>query len=202
MQHIDDITPQTQNRSDVANKSVKRIYRYNKLLSDKLGFYRRAFYSLLTIVLVVMSGFFVAYLVRYHDLHSVPDPIPISVRDKVKFPLYFPNPSRLPASYKLNTASFTDSAQAVVYSLTYRNQTMVFSVQNNPGVSAINNFYSSSLALHTTMSTPVGNATIGAIGSQSIVSLPTSRSWILITGPSNFSQQQYAPVLSAMTEAY
>jgi hypothetical protein len=130
------------------------------------------------------------------------DPVPLRLRQAVNFSVYYPAPSKLPVGYRLDTSSFTGSAQAIVYVVRYSNQKLTFTVQQKPSESDIQDFYHTHLPLHTTVSTRLGEAAIGAIGSQTVVSLPTkSSAWLLVTGPPNVDKGELTQILESLIPA-
>lgn len=155
----------------------------------------------LLLILIGVGVFF------YHSSKKHPtviDPVPLSIRQTAKFPIYYPDQSKLPADYHLDTASFTASKLVVVYKVNYDNgkQKLVFSVEQKPSSSDIQDFYKTHLPLSSTIDTPIGTATIGAIGQRTVVSLPTtSNAWLLITGPPKIDAAQLKQVLLSLTAA-
>jgi hypothetical protein len=174
-------------------------------IKQTLRTYRQALYTLMTILAIVVIGlsmsFLYNHLVRRQSAKF--DPVPLAIRSSVNFTVYYPDPGKLPAGYTLNTQSFSGSGVAVVYNVDYSgNQKLVFSVQEKPSSTAIQTFYANHLPLHTNVSTSVGTAAVGAIGSQAVVSLPTNGdAWIIVTTPSNINQSQLRQVLQAITKA-
>jgi len=171
-------------------------------LSQTLRFFKRTVLGLIGITLLALL-IFAAIFSYHHIFNRTPvgfNPVPLAIRRSVRFPVYYPNPAQLPAGYRLDTASFTSSSLVVVYDVDYgHGQKLAFSVQQKPSRTAIQAFYANHLPLHTTISTAAGTATIGAIGSQTIASLPTnSQTWLIIAGPLNINQQQLSQVLHSI----
>lgn len=129
------------------------------------------------------------------------NPIPARYRTAVDFPVYYPAAGKLPSGYKLNAASFSSpAANVIVYAIDYGDQHVAVSQQDKPASSDLQSFADGRIPLHTTQSTPVGQAMIGAIGNQSIVSLPTnSKTWIIVTAPYSINQSQLKQLLDSFT---
>jgi hypothetical protein len=141
----------------------------------------------------------------YHHLHhkaTPPSPVPLSIRRGVNFSVYYPDPAKLPAGCSLNTASFSSGNQAVIYDvLCSSNKKIVFSVQQKPTATALQGFYKNHLPLHNDVKTNVGTAAIGAIGPQTVVSLPTNgNAWLIITTALPTNQTNLKQVLQTITK--
>ena len=148
------------------------------------------------ILLILSAGAASGWIFTHRDK----SPVPKSVQSAVSFPIYYPDQKKLPNGYTLDTGSFSAGQDnAVIYKIHYGdNKTIAVTVQVKPPSSALQNFYSTRIPLHTTVNTSVGTATVGAIGTQTIVSLPTNgNSWLLITAPGNIDQSQLKQVLQA-----
>src|SRR5882724_6239465 len=64
------------------------------------------------LLILIISGIGILTFVTVPGLHSQkqaakPNPVPVSIQHKVNFPVYYPVQSKLPASYTLNTSSFS-----------------------------------------------------------------------------------------------
>lgn len=155
------------------------------------------FIALALIVLGAISS-------RYY-MQRTKSPIPSNITKTVNFPLYYPNQKKLPVGYKLDTNSFqTPSQNVVVYSVIYSSQKkLVFSLQQKPSTDELASFNKQYLPIHRQVLTQVGTATEGAIGQQTVVSLPadTDNTWIIITGPSDiYGTANLTQVLRALTK--
>ncbi len=131
------------------------------------------------------------------------DPVPGDVKHAVAFPVYYPQQSKLPAGYTLDTKSFTASDQAVIYAINYGSgQKITVSVQKRPSDNNLANFYKHSIPIHSDVLTMIGKAAVGAVGEQTMVSLPTNdRSWLIITGPATIDRDQLTQVLQSIVKA-
>jgi hypothetical protein len=128
-------------------------------------------------------------------------PVPLSIRRNANFSIYYPDQAKLPAGYTLNTGSFKFADNtAVIYTVSYgANKKLTFSVQKKPADTIIQKFATGYIPLHTNVTTPTGTALVGAIGMQTVVSLPTKgNAWIIITGPSDTDQTRLTQVLRSI----
>jgi hypothetical protein len=164
--------------------------------------------SLALALLVVAGGITGAWMHWHHTAAQTTantSPVPKSVAQAVNFPVYYPDPQKLPAGYTLNTNSFTSPVKnGVTYSVSYDNgKKIVFSIQVKPTDSELQTFNSSYIPLRIDYQTPIGQAEIGAYNNhgdtQTLVSLPTkTNSWIIITAPYNIDQGNLKKVLSSL----
>lgn len=157
--------------------------------------------------------FFVIFLILIIALGSLggwwfwlrgTSPVPKSLRQSVSFAIYYPEQKKLPAGYSLDTKSFSSPQRnVIIYRVNHGGDKLVFSVQPKPSDSEIQKFNSSYIPLRNAFSTPIGQAQIGAFGGsksiQTLASLPTySGPWIIVTAPSNISQDQLKQILLSL----
>jgi hypothetical protein len=138
-------------------------------------------------------------------LHRSTSPVPGDVQRAVRFPVYYPDPKRLPAGYALDVHSFKAPVKdGVTYVVRYgTGKNIVFSVQSKPSDSDLQSFNASYIPLRNDYRTMVGQAEIGAYLSngrlQTLVSLPTdSNAWLIITAPPDINHDQLQQVLQAL----
>lgn len=129
--------------------------------------------------------------------------VPQVILKNAPFSVYYTDPAKLPVGFQLDQKSFTGSSQTVVFVVhDAKNQRYVFTNQARPSDDDLQTFYSLHLPLSTKIQVPLGTATIGAITTeQTIVSLPTKGSWLLMTGPPSFDQKQLQQLLTSLTLA-
>jgi hypothetical protein len=158
-------------------------------------------FKLIVVGLIVIAALLLGLYLITHPSSKVISPIPFRISQSVDFPVYYPINQKLPAGYSLQTNSISSNNQAVLYAVSGpHGQNLSFSVQRKPAASSIQNFYTQHLPLHTTLNTAVGLATIGAIGSQAIVSLPTTgNAWVIITAPANINQPILDQIIKSLT---
>jgi hypothetical protein len=149
-------------------------------------------------LLAISAG---AGFLMFHN-SAAASPVPDSYKTAVDYPIYYPDPSKLPAGYKLNPNSFSHPTQTVIiYSLSNpRGQKLEVSLQEKPADSDLQAFDDHRIPLHTIVNTPIGDATVGAIGNQTVASLPTNtKAWILVTAPQNINKDVFSHVLASFT---
>jgi hypothetical protein len=132
-------------------------------------------------------------------------PVPKTLAQSVNFPIYYPDPKKLPAGYVLDSASFAKPvSQGIKYSVNYdKDQKMVFSLQPKPPAADLQNFNTNYIPLRIDYPTAVGQAEIGAYNNhgktESLISLPTkTNTWIIITAPYNIDQAKLKQVISSL----
>lgn len=133
--------------------------------------------------------------------------VPADIAAKVSFPVYYPDPKKLPAGYTLDRSSFGSPVKnGVNYKVSYGNgKSLVFSIQMKPSDSQLQTFNSSYIPLRIDYQTSAGQAEIGAYNNhgtiETLVSLPTpTNAWIIITGPQDTDQTNLKQVLKALRQ--
>ena len=133
------------------------------------------------------------------------NPVPAGIRASVGFRIYYPASRNLPAGYTLDSRSFRQpEAGVVVFQLNNgQGQHLIFSEEAKPSGDVVGKFESASIPIHTELTTSVGKAKIGAIGTgknlQSVVSLPTENGpWIIITAPAGINFNDLKQVLNSI----
>jgi hypothetical protein len=125
--------------------------------------------------------------------------VPPAIQESVPFTIYYPSQAKLPAGYSLDQGSFSSGGGAVEFTVTDSTSRLTFTEQTKPSSQDLQTFVSSRLPLHNTLDTPNGTATIGAIGNNSFVSLPTpTNTWVLVSGPYAISQSDLSTVLKSL----
>ena len=131
-------------------------------------------------------------------------PVPRKIQQQVNFPIYYSVQNKLPSGYNLDLNSFTvPQNNVVLYTVRYgSNKELKFTLQDKPSTSELANFTKKYIPINRQVLTLSGTATEGAIGQQTVVSLPTNDDvWILITGPSNsYGTDALAQVLKSITK--
>jgi hypothetical protein len=132
-------------------------------------------------------------------------PVPLAIAQSVNFPIYYPDPQKLPTGYSLNSSSFKYvPGQGIVYYVNYDNgKRLVFTLQKKPSNDELATFNKKYIPIHREVLTSLGTATIGGISGQTIVSLPTDNlTWIIITGPANiYATDKLTQVVESLKKA-
>lgn len=153
-------------------------------------------------VLIICLALFLLKRPTGSSKNTAYNPIPISIRRSVVFDIYYPRQEKLPQGYYFDTGSIRVSSSAVIYIVNHESSQLIFSLQSKPPDLYIQRFYSSNMPLHNNESTYIGIAAIGAIRSQTIVSIPTyGNTWILITAPQDVNQTDLKAVLYSLTSS-
>ena len=145
--------------------------------------------GIVILLLAIGTGLFL------HLRHS--DPIPAAIRQSLKFSL--PHPTKLPDGYSLDRQSF--SAKNNVLTFTVSNtakQRIAFSIQARPQTFDFTAFYSKGLSGTFNFTTPTGEAAIGTANNQTIGSLLTTDSWVLVTSNRQIQNQELQVILKNM----
>lgn len=164
-----------------------------KILSVKL-----LVISGIVLIILGIGGF--SILLSRQPANTLPLPVSSQIANKLSFNIYYPNQKLLPEGYFLDKSSFTVTNQVLIFSVSNSyNQQLIFSDQAKPSNSIIEEFYTRNIPLNTTLSTDIGLATIGAINTRTIVSIPTdTNTWIIVTAPGNISQENLIQVLRSI----
>ncbi|HET7320232.1 MAG TPA: hypothetical protein VFI84_01435 [Candidatus Saccharimonadales bacterium] len=128
-------------------------------------------------------------------------PVPKTVAQSVKFPVYYPDPKKLPKGYILDTDSFANPLnQGVQYAVGYDGgKKIVFTVQTKPSDNDLQAFNNSYIPLRIDYKTPLGQAEIGAYQLQTLVSVPINNGpWVIITAPGDINPADLKQILLAL----
>lgn len=137
-------------------------------------------------------------------------PIPKSILSSVSFPVYYPDPGRIPAGYSLDSKHIERINPGVVILFISRGaeaQYVVISEEANPGSPVINHFLADNIPLHSNLSTPLGTAAIGAYNDgreeRTVISLPVINGgpWIIATAPGNANLAQFSKIVEVLIKS-
>lgn len=149
----------------------------------------------LTVVAILVGGGWLGY-----QHFRVSSPVPANVRSSVPFPVYYPDAKKLPAGFTFDPTAITATNQVIVYTIKYTTgKQLAITEQVKPTDDQLKDFATKQLPLNTTVAIPAGTATIGAIGMQTVISLPThDNTWLLITGPSSIKPAELKQFLQSL----
>lgn len=163
----------------------------------------RKYWAVAALVILILA--ISLFILLKSGLERGRSPIPQSISNSVSFPVYYPDPKKLPTGYVLSPESFrVPQKDVVLYSVNYgKDKKLVFSVQPKPSDTYINNFHANYIPLHSDFQTSIGKAEIGAYNNtgnlQTLVSMPADdRIWIVITAPADIDQNQLKQVLRSI----
>lgn len=170
------------------HKSKPKLHRTHK--------FRWLVVTVLVLIILGAVGFY--YYIRGNSV-TLPYPISKQAAQALGFDIYYPNQKLLPPGYTLDKNSFYTTSQTILYTVNDGKTRLVFSDQAKPSAAQIQEFYTKNLPLNTSLSTNVGTATIGAINTQTIISLPTNtNAWLIITAPGNINQQSLNQIIKSI----
>lgn len=124
--------------------------------------------------------------------------MPSEVSKHVDFPIYYPDPARLPKSYILDRTSFSATDNAVIYAVRQGDKTLTFSVQARPSDEDLDTFYANQLPLRDEVPTPIGDGAIGGVMGQTFVSIRAEKAWVIVTAQADINQTDLKAILKSM----
>jgi hypothetical protein len=138
-------------------------------------------------------------------LSASDSPAPDSIQADSGSGVYYPNAAKLPAGYTFDSSSINQAADGVTI-LTVKggsDKSVSISQQAQPDSDVIENFIKTYIPLHTTISTSLGQAEMGASGQSSnlktVVSLPVKDGpWLIITAPADISQPELKQIIESL----
>lgn len=146
-------------------------------------------------LIVVMAGATV-----FFARDSQHDPIPASIKQKAGFTLYYPK--SLPAGFHFDEASYDPSTKVVTYDYaTNGGNKLYFSLQPKPSSFNFDNFNKKQLSGAHQTSTPIGTATIGILQQETVSSVVTDKTWIIISAGEKINLDQLEQVSKSLTPA-
>jgi hypothetical protein len=155
-------------------------------------------WRLLVIGFVVVCALVGAFLIFNQHLHS--DPLPKSVKEQAHFPLYYP--TKVPPKFRFDSAAYDASANVVTYDYsTPDGGKIFFSLQPKPSNFNFDDFRKKQLSGAHQVSIPLGTATIGVLQGQTVSSVVTDKTWILIGSGEKVSIDQLEKVSQSLAKA-
>lgn len=132
-------------------------------------------------------------------------PVPASIRSGAGFPVYYPQQSKLPPGYTLDTGSFRRaSGGVIVYSINSSDdQNLSVTEEAQPPSNIIDTFIKNYIPLHSSLTTGLGQAQIGAYGQKpnfhAVASLPINQGpWLIITAPPDIKQSVLKQIVESL----
>lgn len=126
------------------------------------------------------------------------DPLPADVKQEANFTLYYPR--KLPAGLHFDKAIYDSSTRVVTYDYaTDIGNKLYFSLQPKPEGFNFDDFNKKQLSGAHQTSTPVGVATIGILQQETVSSVVTDKTWILISAGEKISLDQLEQVSKSLT---
>lgn len=164
---------------------------------DGLNKSQKSFKRLSLSLFILLSSIVVATLFIGISSHiSLSNPIPNDISSQVDFPLYYP--TELPSGFSLDKSSFRVSKKIVTYIINYDNdKTLIVNVQDKPANFDFESFQSKGKKLDSSL----GDAYVGALGNQTVASIVTTKSWLLIGIPSPIDTASLVVILQHLRVA-
>lgn len=157
---------------------------YRRYLTKKPG-------KIMLAVLVVMVG---AYLWKNSHRQTFFDTQVLGI---VSFPLYYP--SQLPADYQPTPDSMRTTSNLLTFSVALVNgEKLAFSEQPRPQNFNFDNFNTQQVASPSKIDTPIGSGIIGTFSGAKIASIPTGKTWIIITAPYGIADAQLRQIAQGL----
>lgn len=108
-----------------------------------------------------------------------PNPFPAQIRQNAEISLLYP--TKLPAGYQADKASFSLENNILIYSIADGGKKMVVTLQKTPTNFDFDSFYKQQLTGTQQFQTQYGQATIGKNNGHYLGSLPAGDTWLLIS---------------------
>lgn len=126
------------------------------------------------------------------------DPLPADIKQEAGFRLYYPE--QVPAGFHFDEAKYDSSAKVVTYDYTNTDGNKIyFSLQPKPANFNFNDFNKKQLSGAHQIDTPSGTATIGILQQETVSSVVTDKSWVLISAGEKVSLDQLEQVSKSLT---
>ena len=133
------------------------------------------------VIIVVILGLFLHG--RSHD------PLPAAIKKEANFTLYYPK--QLPPGFHFDEAKYDPSTKVVTYDYTNSaGNKIYFSLQPKPANFNFDAFNKKQLSGAHQIDTPVGTATIGILEQETVSSVVTDKTWLLIGAGEKVSLDQ------------
>ena len=137
----------------------------------------------------------VAAIVAHGRSH---DPLPADIRQEAGFTLYYP--AHVPTGFRFDEAKYDPSAKVVTYDYANADGNKIyFSLQPKPANFDFNDFNKKQLSGAHQIDTPVGTATIGILQPETVSSVVTNKTWILISAGEKVSLDQLEQASKSLT---
>lgn len=136
---------------------------------------------LLAVVTVFAIGIVVAVFL-FNNRSPQENPIPDSVEQQVDYTLYYP--AKLSSDFHFDEIAFDEETKVVTYKYSSDEKSVFFSLQKKPEDLNYEEFRNTQMTGVREVKTPIGTAYAGTLQNQTIGSILTDTTWILMTaGP-------------------
>jgi hypothetical protein len=132
--------------------------------------------------------------------HGHNDPLPEKIKREANFTLYYP--TKVPSGFRFDEVAYDSSTKVVTYDYsTIDGDKIFFSLQPKPRNFNFNDFNKKQISGASQISTPLGTATLGVLQKQTLSSIVTDKTWILIGAGQNVNLQQLEQVTQSLVPA-
>jgi hypothetical protein len=143
------------------------------------------------VICVVGGGIFFALNRSGHD------PLPYTVKQQAHFQLYYP--TFVPDGFRFDEAAYDPSTKVVTYDYsTINGNRIYFSLQPKPAGFNFDKFNKKQLTGTSQVATPLGTATVGVLQEQTVSSIVTDKTWIIISSGEKVSLDQLQQVSKSL----
>jgi len=126
------------------------------------------------------------------------DPLPADIKKEANFTLYYPK--KVPEGFHFDNALYDASTHVVTYDYTTNDgNKLYFSLQPKPSNFNFDNFNKKQLSGAHQTDTPIGAATIGILQQETVSSVVTDKTWVLISAGEKVSLDQLEQVSKSLT---
>ena len=152
-------------------------------------------------VAAVICAAIAATAILVVSLHkSQHDPLPANIKQEASFPLYYP--TKVPNGFHFDQAAYDSSTKVITYDYsTVNGNKIFFSLQPKPAHFNFDDFNNKQITGASQVTTPLGTATVGVLQKQTVSSIVTKDTWILIGAGTHVNLQQIEQVSQNLTPA-
>jgi hypothetical protein len=137
------------------------------------------------------------YLLCQSKFHT--DPLPVKIKQEANFPLYYP--TKVPTGFRFDEAAYDTETQVVSYDYsTIDGSKIFFTLQPKPANFDFNKFNNKQISGGTQIATKFGMATVGVLQKQTVSSIVTDKTWILVGSGEKVNIQQLEQISQDLAE--
>lgn len=145
--------------------------------------------------LALLCGGYVAY--RLTNKTPWPPQELTAIKTRIDYPIYYP--AELPKGFSYQEKSMKPSEIATIYSLRYEKDKKLFiSNQPKPKEVIFKDFYDRLLKNKADITSNQGKAVTGSVADQSVGSLVTDKTWVIINAPNGISNKDLTDIVSSL----
>lgn len=161
-----------------------------------MRFMRR--YKIVLIIFVVLILGFISVFFLMNNKASQEDPISNSIKQQVDYTLYYP--AKLSDDFHFDEIAFDQETKVVTYKYSSSDKSIFFSLQKKPDGLNYDEFRNKQMTGIREVKTSIGTASAGTLQNQTVSSLLTDNTWVLITAGPGTSIDDLEQASKALTE--